>query len=80
MSYQIYFKWRGDECNSSYDIYHVSGKLLGILYKEVDGFFVFAFPNGTSQTGCFPEHFFTSVSDKLKEINAEWEGIVSQVE
>jgi len=47
-----------------------NGKSIGEIYKECDGFYVFAFTD--TPRGCFAEHFFDYVGTRLKELNAEW--------
>ena len=46
-------------------------RTIGEIYKEVDGFYVFAFVN-SKVAGYLPEEFFTFVSENLKELNAGW--------
>ncbi len=46
-------------------------KTVGEIYREVDGFFVFAFTSQTV-TGCFAEYFFTFVSKSLQSLNDDW--------
>jgi hypothetical protein len=43
---------------------------VGEIYREVDGFYVFAFLE--QPIGCFPEYFFTFVSNALESLNDKW--------
>ena len=46
----------------------IRGKIYGYLYREVGGYFVFTFAK-PEVNGCLPEHFFTYISETLKELN-----------
>lgn len=43
---------------------------IGEIYREVEGYFVFAFL--TPLEGCFAEYFFTFVSEHLQSLNDKW--------
>ena len=56
----------------SAEYYTVDLKLnsIGEIYREVDGYYVFAFL--TPGHGCYSEYFFQFVADNLQKLNAEW--------
>tara|TARA_R110000823_G_C15952958_1_gene502536 strand:+ start:17439 stop:17672 length:234 start_codon:yes stop_codon:yes gene_type:complete len=58
--------------------YTNNNALLGELYKEVDGFYVFEFDLHRTVAGCFPQRFFEEVAFKLKELNKGWEDELSK--
>lgn len=49
----------------------VGNTLVGELYAEADGFYVFDPIVG--RTGYWPEWMLRSIADKLQEVNKEWQ-------
>lgn len=47
-----------------------NGKIIGEIYQEVDGYYVFAFVD--YQGGYLDSEFFLFVAEKLKELNRDW--------
>ena len=50
----------------------VGDNTIGEVYREVDGFYVFAFTD-EPHLGCFPTYFFKFVYDSLCKLNLEWQ-------
>jgi hypothetical protein len=56
--------------------YWDNGVYMGFAYVEVDGYYVFMFPDKMS--GCHTEHVLRSIADKLGEMNKKWNDKVNQ--
>ena len=56
--------------NTSFEVF-ANKTVVGEIYQEVDGFYVFIFVGATQ--GYFPQEFFTFVSDELRTLNKAWE-------
>lgn len=52
-------------------LYPNGNRQFGIIYQEVDGFFVFDF-DAPGPTGFFGAWIFRELADKLDELNAAW--------
>ena len=55
-------------------LYYYNGPLMGDVYKEVDGYYVFV-PKGS---GFWESHQLRQVADYLDEINKPWHDEVCQ--
>lgn len=56
--------------DGGYDVFYENGVLLGILYREVDGYFVFQpEPGGGAWSG----HVLQAIADKIEELNKPWD-------
>lgn len=51
---------------------------IGEIFKEVDGFYVFEFSLKRQLVGVFNQRFFKVMSDKLYELNKDWEEELSK--
>lgn len=51
------------------ELRHTNGALLGHVYKEIDGFYVFVPEN---DGGHWTEYGLIWVAERLKEMNKEW--------
>lgn len=52
-------------------VFYENGKLIGNLYQEVDGFWVFWQEEALS--GFWSQHVLRQLADKLEELNADWD-------
>lgn len=57
-------KWR-------MEFFWENGTHLGHAYQEVDGFYVFVFPDG--RNGAFEAHVLRSIADQLDKMNEPWQ-------
>jgi hypothetical protein len=56
--------------DGGYDVFYENGVRLGILYREIDGYFVFGpEPGGGSWSG----HVLRDIADKIEELNKPWD-------
>lgn len=53
-----------------YNVSYGKSNKLGIIYMEVDGYFVFQPEEGS---GFWNEYSLTLIVDKLKELNKDWD-------
>lgn len=56
--------------DGSVSVDHVNGVHCGCLYREVDGFYVYAQSSNTY--GYIESVFLRAIADKLDELNAPW--------
>lgn len=67
----ITFNYRDLQNVNEIEVYY-NTILLGDIYKEVDGFFVFSFNCDLRREGFWTEYVFLTIGNKLKELNNEW--------
>lgn len=67
------FQYKRLECNHWIEITTDSGKYLGKLYQEVDGFYVFDPIPNTS----WGVNALSQILDELDSLNKEWEDQIS---
>lgn len=64
-----------NEHTNAYEVEVQNGPLLGDIYKEVDGYYVFA---PLMKGGYWPEWFLRGIADKLAEMNKEWDELIAR--
>lgn len=55
------------------NVYYSNGKLIGEIYMEVDGYYVYVFP---SSAGCWEAAVLREIADLLDYLNAPWDAEV----
>jgi hypothetical protein len=64
-----------EELPGTFNVFHIDGMLIGRIYQEVDGFYVFV---PISNGGFWPQYVLEAIHIQLHRLNYEWENTIAK--